>query len=60
MINKPSPFRGLSIRIPIIIPIKERGFISQQSGLVSLVIIFHCYSSIEPQAIAKVEEMCSF
>ena len=28
MINKPTPFKGLNIRIPIIIPIMERGFIN--------------------------------
>ena len=33
MINKPPPFKGLNIRIPIIIPIKGRGFINQGSGL---------------------------
>ena len=27
MINKPPPFKGLNIRIPIIIPIKGRGFL---------------------------------
>ena len=32
MINKPPPFKGLPIRIPIIIPIKGRGFINQGSG----------------------------
>ena len=33
MINKLSPFKGLNIKIPIIIPIKGRGFINQGSGL---------------------------
>ena len=33
MINKPTPFKGLNVRIPIIIPIEGRGFISQGSGL---------------------------
>ena len=33
MINKPRPFKVLNIRIPIIIPIKGRGFINQGSGL---------------------------
>ena len=33
MINKPPPFKGLNIRIPIIMPIKGRGFINQGSGL---------------------------
>ena len=33
MINKPAPFKGLNIRIPIRIPIKGRGFINQGSGL---------------------------
>ena len=32
MINKPPPFKGL-IRIPIIIPIKGRGFINHGSTL---------------------------
>ena len=27
MINKPAPFKGLNIRIPIIIPIKGRGLL---------------------------------
>ena len=34
MINKPPPFKGLSTRIPIIIPIKGRGFINKGSTLV--------------------------
>ena len=33
MINKPPPFKGLNIRIPITTPIKGRGFINQGSGL---------------------------
>ena len=33
MINEPPVFKGLNIRIPIIIPIKGRGFINQGSGL---------------------------
>ena len=34
MINKPPPFKGLNIRIPIQSPIKgEGGFIHQGSGL---------------------------
>ena len=33
MINNPPPCNGLNIRIPIIIPIKGRGFINQGSGL---------------------------
>ena len=32
MINKPPPFQGLNIRIPIRIPVKGRGFITQGSG----------------------------
>ena len=32
-IYKPPPLKGLSIRIPIIIPIKGRGFINQGSTL---------------------------
>ena len=33
LINKPPPFiRGLNIRIPIIVPIKGRGFINRVSG----------------------------
>ena len=32
MINKPPPFKGLNIRIPIITPLNERGFINQESG----------------------------
>ena len=35
MINKPPRLKGLSIRIPIIIPTKGRGFKNQGSGLVS-------------------------
>ena len=34
MIYKPPPFKGLDIRITIIIPIQGRGFIKQGSGLV--------------------------
>ena len=33
MINNHPPFQGLDIRIPIIIPIKGRGFINHGSGL---------------------------
>ena len=33
MIYKPPPFKGLDIRIPIIIPIKGRGFINHGSTL---------------------------
>ena len=33
MIKKPLPFKGLNIRIRIIIPIKGRGFINHGSGL---------------------------
>ena len=33
MINKLHPFKGLNIRMPIIVPIKGRGFINQGSGL---------------------------
>ena len=32
MTNKPPLFKGLNIRIPIIIPMKGRGFINQRSG----------------------------
>ena len=28
MINKPNPFKGLDFRIPILIPIKGRGFLN--------------------------------
>ena len=33
MINKPPPFKGLNIRIPIITPIMGRGFINHGSTL---------------------------
>ena len=33
MISKPPPFKGLNIRIPIIIPIQGRGFNNQGSRL---------------------------
>ena len=33
MINEPLPFKDLNIRIPIITPIKGRGFINHGSGL---------------------------
>ena len=36
MINKPPPFKGRNIRIPIRIPIEGRGFIHQGSTLVQL------------------------
>ena len=32
-INKPPPFKGLKIRIPIIVPMKGRRFINQGPGL---------------------------
>ena len=35
MINKPAPFKGLHIRIPIIIPAKGRGFINHGSTLIN-------------------------
>ena len=34
MINKPLPFWGLNIRIPIIIPIKGKRFINQGATLI--------------------------
>ena len=33
MIDKPPPFKGLNIRISMIVPIDGRGFINQRSGL---------------------------
>ena len=33
MINKPPPFKGLNIRIPIKTPTQGRGFVNQGSGL---------------------------
>ena len=36
MINNPPFFKGLNMRIPIIIPIKGRGFINQGSGLIGI------------------------
>ena len=33
MINRPPPFKGLNIRIPITIPIKGTGAIDQGFGL---------------------------
>ena len=38
MINEPPPFKGLNIRIPIIIPMKGRGLINQESGLLGFVL----------------------
>ena len=40
MINKPLPLKGLNIRIPIIIPIKGRGFNNHGSGLPSILALF--------------------
>ena len=37
MINIPPPFKGLNIRMPVIIPIKGRGFINHGSGLCIMV-----------------------
>ena len=34
MINQPPPFKGLNIRIPILIPVKGKRFIDQGSGLI--------------------------
>ena len=36
MLNKPPPFKVLNTKIPIIFPIKRRGFINQGSGLTIL------------------------
>ena len=36
LINKPPPFKGLNIGIPILTPIKGRGFVNQWSGLPSI------------------------
>ena len=33
MINKPPPFKGLNMRIPVVIPIKGRVFLNQGSGV---------------------------
>ena len=38
MINKPPPFKGLNIRIPMIMPTKEKGCINQGSTLTSSLI----------------------
>ena len=35
LINKPPPFKGLGIRIPIIISIKGRGFVNQGCGIIA-------------------------
>ena len=40
MIHKPFPVKGLNIKIPIITPVKGRGFINQGSTLVE--IQHHC------------------
>ena len=42
MINKHPPFKGLNIKIPIIIPIEGRGFINQGSALGSMVAGLGC------------------
>ena len=39
MINEHPPFKGLNIRIPIISPIKGRGFVNQGSGLLLQVLL---------------------
>ena len=47
MINKPPPFTGLKIRIPIIIPIKGRGFINHGFRLMAgLLILGVCASNV--------------
>ena len=35
MTNRPPPFKGLDIGIPILIPAKGRGFMNQGSGVQS-------------------------
>ena len=37
MIHTPRPFKGLNIRIPVIIPTKGRWFINQGSGLLTVI-----------------------
>ena len=46
MINKPPPFKGLNIRIPILIPMEWRGSIHQGSGLG--LSFSYCYCSEDP------------
>ena len=43
MINEPPPFKGLNIRIPIMIPIKGRRFINQRSGLACKLRVFRVW-----------------
>ena len=38
MTNKPLPFQGLNIRIPILIPSKGRGLIGLGSGLATVMV----------------------
>ena len=35
VVNTPAPFKGLNIRIPIIVPIEGRGVINQGSSLLA-------------------------
>ena len=52
MINKPPPFKGVNIGIPMIMPIKVRGFINQGSGLsltLSQLFLRHHCLEIRPQ-----------
>ena len=52
MINKPFPFKGLNIGIPIIIPFKGRGFINQGSTL-GFRVCFTCYPCFDINAICS-------
>ena len=39
MIDKPPPFEGLNISIPIMIPIKGRGFVNQGFGFLGVMVL---------------------
>ena len=54
MINKPPPFKGLNIRIPIIIPIGGRGFINQGSWLLRTDPITQIKSPPSPSPLSRV------
>ena len=53
MINKHPPLKDLNIRIPIIIPIKGRGFVNHGSGLGFRAFIKLCISPLESSSPAE-------
>ena len=56
MINKPPPLKGLNSSMPIITPVKGRGFINQGSGLVN--VPFRTTVNLKCLFLARLSSLC--